>query len=378
MLGDGSAPHLFALAPLRTWIWLLLHCGGVSPRYIAKLLGLIVATTVAIPLRLAEKLRYGASVAREPINEPPIFIIGFPRSGTTHLHNILTRDPRFGSVTNFQAATATFCLIGRGWVKQLFARVAPATRPMDNVKVGMDLPQEEEFAVANTCHMSWLHHFTFPRRAKMLFDRFVMMRGLTERELARWDQAFLVTLRKASILSGGRRLVLKSPTNTGRIAQLLRHFPDAKFIHIVRNPYAVLRSVSHLYSKFIPIHQLQTVSDRAIADHIIYCYRTMMQNFLKNRARIPGDSLVEIRFEDLEKSPVVELERIYAELGLPDFEAARRPIEAYLASLAGYRKNTFPADQALAEVVRQEWAFALEAWPYEPPDQDARRTAGRT
>src|SRR5687768_18104609 len=43
------------------------------------------------------------------------------------------------------------------------------------------------------------------------------------------------------------RSILKSPPHTCRVPTLLRLFPDARFVHIVRDPYAVYPSTLHLW-----------------------------------------------------------------------------------------------------------------------------------
>ena len=74
-----------------------------------------------------------------------------------------------------------------------------------------------------------------------------------------------------------------------------------------------------------------------------------------------------MRFEDLERRPLAELERLYAELALPDWERAQGPIGRYLRTLAGYRKNRFSPDRSIIDRVEREWRFALDVWPYPRP-----------
>ena len=365
----SSNLHLYATAPLRTWAWLLRDNRGVSPSYLGKLLRVLATSALFSPLRLWDRIRFGGTVARTTIDKPPVFIVGFPRSGTTHLHNLLLQDSQFGAVTNYQAAVPTCFMAGGDWLKRLFAKFAPATRPMDNVRVDMDMPQEEEIAIANSCHVSWLHHFSFPRRARLYFDKYVMMQELSDRELGLWQRTFMDVARRAALASRGRRLVMKSPTHTGRIPYLLQLFPEARFIHIVRRPFDVYRSMMHLYGKLLPIHQLQVMEPGDMGDHVVYAYKAMMGNLLKEKTLAPDGRFVEIRFEDLERRPLLELERIYSTLALPGWDRARPRFEAYLGTISGYRKNVFRFDQELMDRVNDEWAFALDAWNYRRPGE---------
>ena len=355
------------MAPLGVWLRLIADNGGVPRRYWGKLARVLSISALTAPLRLAERLRYGPSrMARVAIDEAPLYIQGFGRSGTTHLLNMLARDPGFGTVTTFQAIAAPLFLIGRGRLEHLVARALPATRPMDNMTVALELPQEEDVALANTSHLSWVHHLSFPRRWRAYLEKYATMR-LTDSERAQWERAYLDVLRKATLAADGRRLVLKSPTNLGRTAELLRLFPGAKFIHIVRNPYEVYVSTMHMYRKLLPLFQLDDVEPEEVTRTILGSYAAIVRRFMKDRESIPAGNLAEVRFENLEKDPMAELERIYAELALPGWEQARKPIAKYLHGLSGYRRNVYRIDRETIGLVDREWGFAVREWGYRPP-----------
>ncbi len=76
---------------------------------------------------------------------------------------------------------------------------------------------------------------------------------LTDKELRQWDWEYLRVVRKVALHADSRRLLLRSTTNIGRVDRLLRLFPDAKFVHRVRNPYAVYPSLLHLYRTLLPL-----------------------------------------------------------------------------------------------------------------------------
>ena len=367
-VAGAARQHVCSMAPLGVWLRLIADNGGVPPRYWGKLAGVLAVSALAAPLRVAERLCYGPSrMAQVSIDEPPLYIQGSGRSGTTHLLNLLANDPGFGVVSTFQAIAAPMFLVGRGRLESMIARWMPATRPMDNMAVALDLPQEEEVALANTSHLSWVHHLSFPRRAKAYLEKYATMR-LTGAELKRWEHAYLDVLRKATLASGGRRLLLKSPTNLGRTGELLRLFPDAKFIHIVRNPYVVYASMMHLYRRMLPVCQLDDVAPEEVAAIVLDAYAAMMRQFMGDRASIPNGHLAEVRFEDLERQPMAELERLYAELALPGWDRARKPIAEYLRTLSGYRRNVHSIDLQTIDVVDRHWGFAVEAWGYRPPN----------
>ena len=363
----SSRQHVCSMAPLAVWLRLIADNGGVPPRYWGKLARVLSISAVTAPLRIAERVCYGPSrMARVAIDPAPLYIQGYGRSGTTHLLNLLAQDPGLGFVSTFQAIAAPMFLVGRGWFERILARTLPATRPMDNMALSPDRPQEEDVAVANTSHLSWVHHLTFPGRANAFLEKFSTMR-LTGSELAEWEGAYLDVLRKATLAAGGHRLVLKSPTNLGRTARLLRLFPGAKFVHIVRNPYVVYLSTTYMYRTLLPLFQLDDVEPEEVTRTIFDSYATMMRQFINDRESIPKGNLAEVRFEDLERDPMADLERVYDELALPGWEQARESIAEYLDSLSGYRKNPYRIDQETIDRVDREWGFAVKAWGYRPP-----------
>lgn len=363
---SASFRHTFAMSPFSAWVRLLRENGRGDAGYRGRLAGVLLASAAAAPLRLAERAVYGRRVRRTDIDPPPLMILGYGRSGTTHLHNLLAQDPGHGSVTTLQCIAPTFFLLARAAPRSLLAGLVPSTRPMDNMRVALDLPQEEEVALANATHMSFLHHLSFPRNAARLHRRYALMEGLDDREMRRWERTYLDIVRKAAFHAPGRRIVLKSPSNLARIPHVLRIFPEARFVNIVRNPFAVYSSLANMFRKLIPIHQLQDVEWDEVERLIVDTYRTNMKRYLLDRSLIPRNRLVEMRFEDLESAPAAELRRVYDSLELDGWDAAEKPVKAYLDTLEGYRKNRFRMDAATAERVSAEWGFALDEWGYDP------------
>ena len=370
--------HPSTFAPPLVWARLVLQNRGVARPFWGKLARILAATVLAAPLRLAERLLYSRQVARVSIHPSPLFLLGFARSGTTHLQNLMTRDPGYGYLTAFQMVLPTFSLVGRGWLQRLMEKgMGEQTRPMDEVRISMDAPQEEEVALANSSHRSFVHQLSFPRQGPRLFEKYVLMGAdpdgerLTEKELRRWDRDWLGVLRKMTFHAGGRPLLLRSTTHIGRVDHLLRLFPEAKFIHIVRNPYHVYPSLLHLYRTMLPLYRLDDYDWPEVEEFLTGAYSRMMRKYLEDRDLVPDGRLAEVRYEDLERDPMGELERLYAALGLPGWEEARPRVEAYLRTLSGYRKNDFRIDRTVIDRVNGEWRFAVDAWNYRPLEDGA-------
>jgi hypothetical protein len=90
-----------------------------------------------------------------------------------------------------------------------------------------------------------------------------------------------------------------------------------------------------------------------------------MQKLLADRALIPAGNLVELKYEDLEITPVDQLRKIYEKLSLPGFNEAETAFHAYLDSIAGYKKNPQHIDDKIITKVNKHWQFALDEWGYE-------------
>ena len=74
-----------------------------------------------------------------------------------------------------------------------------------------------------------------------------------------------------------------------------------------------------------------------------------------------------VRFEDLERDPLGQMESLYAALGLGGFADARPKIERHLADVAGFRKAGYPpTDPVLAARLAREWSRCFEEWGYDP------------
>ncbi len=356
-----------ALASFRNWVRLVSRSGGIDARYWPKALYVTASSLSTVPWRAAEHVFYGKAIRETPIAQPPLFILGHWRTGTTFLHNVLSRDPQLGYVPTYQTIAPGFSLVGEHIWKPLLRMLLPGHRPQDHVELGTDLPQEEEVALPSLCPHSFYAGYFFPARMDEFFTRYALLEGISAQEREEWRAAYLYVLKKATLCAQGRRLVLKNPVNTGRIAELVQLFPGAKYIHIHRNPYVVYNSTLRLYSKMLEISAFQKYTEEELGERVFRYFSGMMRRYFEQRDLVPQGDLVEIRFEDFEADPLGQLERAYAQLRLPGFEAARPEFEAYLGTLKNYSKNQYALPAALADRIEREWGFAIERWGYTRP-----------
>jgi len=340
----------------------------VNWRYVHRLVYLLVLAAVNSYAARLEEACDGADIAAAELVAPPIFILGTWRSGTTHLHNLLGCDPTFTCPTAYQAMAPHHFVYSQPWGSKLFNFLTPGKRPMDNVAIHDTSPHEDEMALASLCGVSPYMRILFPVTGDNGFGALDPSQ-LPPGALAEWQGAFRLFLKKLSF-SKSKRIVLKSPPHLGRIPILVEMFPGAKFIHIVRTPYVVYLSTKKLWNTAWACSHLQKRPDPQAINELVLSWNTeLLSLYHRDRALIPPGSLHELRFEDLETSPRKCLEKLYAELGLPGFEAFWERAEAYLKSIAGYRKNSFFLTEADRDQVSRRWVstFSRYGYPVLPP-----------
>jgi len=358
-----------ALGSFRNWRTVRKLYQGVEHPYRKRAFFTGLASLITTPLRVYERARYARLVEETKIEKSPIFIIGHWRGGTTHLHNLLCQDQRFGYVTTLQTIAPDAFLTADQTLGPLLARILPPTRMMDNMTWTLHSPQEEEFALANLCPYSFYHHWSFPKSARRCFEQYALFRDVPPAIIQSWKDNYLSILKKATYNMHGKQLVLKNPTNTGRIPVLLEMFPEAKFIHIYRSPYKILPSTKRLFAKTLPVTQLQEISSHEMEANILYFYRQILRKFFIDKDLIPAKNLVEVRFERLEAQPLRQMQRIYQRLSIPDFESVEAALKTYLQEKSDYQKNQYPNTRATIEKVKRYWSFTLRKWGYSPPSE---------
>ena len=307
-----------------------------------------------------ENRRYAARV-KETSVPPPLFILGVWRSGTTHLHNLLCQDDRFAWPNTYQAFFPHTFLCTEEWNARTLQRFMPSTRPMDNVRNGVEMPQEDEFAMAASGFSFLIGSMTFPR-TDQYFRRFLSLRDATPEEIDAWKSCLMRFLQKLTF-KYDRPLVLKSPAHTSRIRLLLELFPDAKFVNIHRHPHAVFQSSVHTAKKAMPYWTLQ--AHEQSVDQTFKDSAEIFDAFFEQRHLIPPENFCEIAYEQLDQNPIEQLRHVYETLDLPDFNFVEPRIRDYTLSLKGYRKNSFPElSNDIRERLAREWSRCFEEWGY--------------
>lgn len=295
--------------------------------------------------------------------KPPLFILGHWRSGTTLLHTLLALDDRFAYPNLYQVFFPHTFLGTEEARTNLVRPLIPQTRVFDNVAQGLRMPNEDEFATCSASLCSPYMGWAFPRRHEH-YERYLTFRGVPEEEVERWKRSLVGFLKKLT-WKYDRPILLKSPPHTCRIRRLLELFPDARFVHIRRDPYAVFQSTRHLTEVLTRSLQFQHPRPGDLDAAVLRSYRAMHDAFFEERPLIPEGHYHEIAFEDLEADPVGEIRATYEALGLSDFDSVLPHLEDYVGTLSRYRKNEYPAlPESSRRQVARAWGRCFEEWGY--------------
>lgn len=243
---------------------------------------------------------------------------------------------------------------------------------MDNVEIGLDSPQEDEWALCTLGVPSPYLRVAFPNRPPP-FEEYLDMDSLSSAELQRW-QAGLESFLKAVTKQSRKRLILKSPHHTGRIHVLRKLFPGVKFIHMARNPYAMLPSAVRMWQSFDLTQGMQLARGEQLADYVLATGPKMYASFERHRDEFSAVELADIRYEDLVRDPLGELERIYDQLDLGEFEHVRPRLAAYAESRRNYEANRHELPVDFRQAIDKQWAFYQERYGY--ADEQKIATAG--
>jgi omega-hydroxy-beta-dihydromenaquinone-9 sulfotransferase len=303
----------------------------------------------------------------DTVPRPPLFILGHYRSGTTHLQYLLAHNSSFAYPNLFQSFFPhTFLSTERSlaWLVQLGL---VRHRFQDHVRLSLRSPMEDEIAICVSTglspHMSWAlpHHSSF-------YDRFLTFEDASVEEAERWKAALLRFVKKLT-LKHRRMLVLKSPPHTARIRLLLEIFPEARFVHIHRDPHDVFRSTMHMLESIYPYWNLQAPgkhgTEEARIERVLWTYRAMYDAFFEQRHLIPQGHFYELSYEELERDPTGSLRKMYSALKLPGIDQQVVAMQDYLKVSAGYPKNSYmPVNDQMRARVARAWERAFEEWGY--------------
>ncbi len=361
--GGGWAPPLWYGMSLGGWLRLLRkNRFAVRKSRISRACTNTLACLIQSLLGGLQKAVYECRVARTAL-QPPLFIVGHWRTGTTWLHELLASDPRHTAPSTYECAQANHFLLTACIFSRFFESAVPQRRWMDNVLLGATRPQEEEFALCNLGLPSPYLKLAFPNHPQP-HPRYYTLLDLSEAERARWQSTYLGLLRTVALRRPGR-LVLKGPLHTWRLATLAGMFPRARFIHTVRHPHSVFPSMLHTWQVLGSKLGYQKPHGEGLPEEVLDTLIDMYRSFDAQRDRVGPERLVDVRYEDLRADPIGCLRGLYDRLDLGDFEAARPAIQARLDEARDYRPNRYALSSEWKARLAHDWGFYFDRYGYE-------------
>ena len=236
---------------------------------------------------------------------------------------------------------------------------------MDNMSMSASSPQEDDFALIGYGAPTPYRRIAFANRINRdhLELNFDNASPVVERQLHEAMETFLksLTLRYQS------RLVMKSPPHTGRVSQLAKWFPDAKFIHLSRHPYKLVPSTMRLWKllDILQSFQVPKYDDTWLKNYIFECKDLMYESYFEHRSEIPANRLAEVRFEDLVADPIQQLGKAYEQLELGGFENVKPNVLNYFEQKKSHKKNEHQLDEKLKLEVDSNWQEYMSEFGYE-------------
>lgn len=340
---------------------------GIDTRYAPLAALYLIKLSAFEPFRLTEHLR-GQRGPYGPLPRPPLFILGYYRSGTTHLQELMLCDPELAYMNFYQGFFPTAFSSTERVVRPVFDRIIRAVgmkHPAHQVPFHFRLPAEDDVAmVASGSALAANWGQVYPRAFREIYGKYSLMEGISEAERQALGDQLHGLLCRVSAQEGGRRLLLKSPPHTGRLALLRERYPEAQFVFLHRDPYDVYASNLGLWRSFEDQH-LQRTTPEMVQEHILWSYDRTHANYLRDREGLRDDQLVEIPCADLMADPLGTVRRIDAQLGLGRFEALEPAYRAFLdREHAPRARHELPT--ATKRVVAARWARWFEAFGYAP------------
>jgi hypothetical protein len=318
-------------------------------RLAAKVLGL---------LSCGEERAYKKKIKQFSFDKPPVFIIGFWRSGTTLMHHLMTLNPDFGFLNTYHSVFPNHVLSSQWWLKNIAKFFLPENRPGDNLKLDFSYPQEEEIALGNLQPISFYHFFYFPRDIQDFIHESLFFENISESQRIKWKEAYIGLMNKALINTNGKQFISKNPPNTFRIKILLEMFPDAKFIYMYRDVYETIYSFIRFMEGILMGVKLQEYDAFENKIQFIKLYKLMQETYARDKILIPEGQLVEVDYARFIMHKKEELLRIYEKLQLKGLNKTMPLIDTHLSGINNYKQSNHQIDSEFKRLVDRELGIA--------------------
>ena len=334
------------------------------PKYFLRFMFLAQSAIWSDLFSWIETKRFGEKIAATPIPQDPIFIIGHWRTGSTLLHQLLNLDPNLAAPTLFQVAEPGCFICGYRYYLPIFAAMVPNHRPMDNVKIGMNEPQEDEYAIYRITDHSPIERLVFPKDKKYFLLDSCSFLPNDENEKNEWVEILCAYFKKLTFFHK-KRIVSKNPFNSWRIIELAAMFPEAKFIHIVRHPYDVIPSTINMWKIVLQQNSLNDKGSYPGIEEVTEGLAKILTTIKRDSTVLQYENFYEMRFEDLEADPIALIKEIYSRFHMPFTNELSNKIQSFMHDLKDYKKNEFQLDIKEKELIRKQLSQHMKIFNYQ-------------
>lgn len=322
------------------------------PKYIFRLLFILQNAFWSSIFSKRENKKVNNKLSSIDLPDDPVFIIGHWRTGTTYLQKLMSFDENFVTPTLFHTFIPKGFVNSYRFYKPIMKYALGENRPFDNMKAGMDEPQEDEFALLRLSGYSPLNKLIFPESSKyFLLDNveFTPFKG----SLNDWEKSIDFFYKKLSFVYY-KRLLIKNPFHSMRIDFLKKKFPKAKFIHIYRNPLDVVPSTMKMWSIVGSNNEMNGKWSSPKCEEVAEFYDFLLRKVHADLMKLPKDDYTEIAFEEIESDPAKAIKKIYDSLGISYSEAYLGRIIQFVDNNSDYQKNRYSISNEDAEIVRSK------------------------
>jgi hypothetical protein len=288
---------------------------------------------------LKNRLKLEALIGAHPEIErldvaAPIVIVGLPRTGTTHLHNLMAADPALRSLPYWESLEPV-----------LLEREKPAPGAPDPRRARCD--QALWFVNESLPYFVRMHEMTTDHvheEIQLLAIDFSTMLFETMALLPSWRDAYKATdqtpsyrylrriLQAMQWQRGGSRWVLKSPQHLEQIGPLLDAFPDAVMVFTHRDPASVVASYITMGAYTARMNTESPIDLHAIGrywrDRIVDLFRALV----RDRDLVDGTRSLDIRFDDFMRDDLAAVRRVYGFAGQAVTAEAEAAWRSFMAS----------------------------------------------
>lgn len=297
-----------------TLVKLALSNGGIHPSRTFRFLISLLRLSLTYPYVLWERIVFGRRIHNVKIDHPPVFIIGHFRSGTSLMHKLLSTDPRWRYINEYELIFPHHGIqiqkSLKPWIQRFISHFQLKHPNFNNYLINLDDPNEDE-ALLTSSGASWASYWSyiFPRHAQRIIRKTIQFGN--ERDKEEWKSSYLFFLKHLLWKQKGR-LLIKSPPSTGRVGALLELFPDAKFIYMHRDRAVVMKSMQKIWhTEILPYFCLQKPDDLAVRTQIAETYEILISLFQQQKSLVPTANLVEVSYEYFKSNSKEVIEDIY-------------------------------------------------------------------